>query len=439
MIYGISGKKQSGKNTVAKIWQLLDYYYNIYDRRNINIKNNDVNYVVDRLNNNDYVDLSNWQQKAYADKLKEIACLLLGCTREQLEDNDFKESQLDDHWKVYTGNIPSTTGRYDDRKLFTSVDSLYDYYQGLGYKPETITVNVKTLTPRLLLQLLGTQCGREIIHPEIWINALFADYKVISNINQTNVFDDNRLKHGFNDSRIYYIYHNMKQRCNNPKHPRYDFYGNKGITVCDEWNSFEYFLEWSKNSGYRDFLTLDRIDNSKGYEPSNCRWTTYSIQNINQELRKDNTSGYKGVSKDKHGWRADIQINKKREFLGYFETAEQASEAYELRYIQREELYLKEQSLIYPSWLITDVRFPNEVDAIKQRNGKVIRVNRINYKQYVEYEGKMVEAFDVHPSETSLDNYDGFDYVIEATGTAADLIPKVKAIMIKEGIINGTD
>jgi len=285
-IYGIAGKKQHGKNTVAKIWQLLDYYYNIYDRRNINIKNNDVNYVVDRLNNNDYVDLSNWQQKTYADKLKEIACLLLGCTREQLEDNDFKESPLGDQWKVYTGNIPSTTGRYDDRKLFTSVDSLYDYYQGLGYKPETITVNVKTLTPRLLLQLLGTQCGREIIHPEIWINALFADYKVI------------------------------------------------------------------------DGRTFQDPDDS----------------NIN-----------------------------------------------------------------YPNWLISDVRFPNEVDAIKQRDGKVIRVNRINHKQYVEYEGKMVEAFDVHPSETSLDNYDGFDYVIEATGTAADLIPKVKTIMIKEGIINGTD
>ena len=90
-------------------------------------------------------------------------------------------------------------------------------------------------------------------------------------------------------------------------------------------------------------------------------------------------------------------------------------------------------------YLVTDVRFPNKVDAIKNRDGKIIRINRINHKQYVEYNGQMVVAYDVHPSETALDNYDGFDYVIEATGTAEDLILKVKAIMIKEGIINGTD
>ena len=170
-IYGIAGKKQSGKNTVAKIWQLLDYYYNIYDRRNINIKNNDVNYVVDRLNNNDYVDLSNWQQKAYADKLKEIVCLLLGCTREQLEDNDFKESQLDDHWTKYrvwnkVGFLQYFSTKEEAEKKFNS------FTIGNAFIGEQV------LTPRLLLQLLGTQCGREIIHPEIWCLSTFEDYKI---------------------------------------------------------------------------------------------------------------------------------------------------------------------------------------------------------------------------------------------------------------------
>lgn len=73
----------------------------------------------------------------------------------------------------------------------------------------------------------------------------------------------------------------MKHRCDDPKRPRYN---GRGITVCDEWkNDYKSFAEWSRNNGFREDLTLDRIDNDKGYYPENCRWTDNTTQQNNKE------------------------------------------------------------------------------------------------------------------------------------------------------------
>ena len=82
------------------------------------------------------------------------------------------------------------------------------------------------------------------------------------------------------------------------------------------------------------------------------------------------------------------------------------------------------------NWIITDVRFPNELEAIKKHNGITIRINR----GLVERTGKMIQEPE-HISETALDNAE-FDYVIENDCTIDDLIEKVKEILIKENIIN---
>lgn len=238
MLIGISGKIGSGKDTVG---QYLQYLYSAkYPRHTFE----EFQKYPSWINEND------WQIKKYADKLKEIVCLLIGCTRAQLEDINFKNQELGEEWWYY----------FDPVDMLT----LRPYKEWQNVFEDRFLVK---LTPRLLLQLLGTECGREIIHPNIWCNALFSDYKPIN-------------------TRVHGIYLNER--------------GN--IAVPSE--------------------------------------------------------------------------------------------------------------LIYPNWIITDVRFPNEADAILERGGKLIRLTRTT---------EVPEEIANHPSETALDNYNKFDYIIDNRGSIEDL------------------
>lgn len=76
----------------------------------------------------------------------------------------------------------------------------------------------------------------------------------------------------------------MLQRCENPKNKRYQAYGGRGITVCKEWHNTENFIQWALRNGYSDDLSIDRIDNDKGYCPSNCQWTTNKTQANNRRV-----------------------------------------------------------------------------------------------------------------------------------------------------------
>ena len=261
-LIGISGKIGAGwgKDLVGIIIQhLTDNYTNDISLIAYNIKQG-----------KEATDL--WKIKKFADKLKDIVCLLIDCTREQLEDQEFKNKELGEEWwfygygdlenKIYTVKIPYLESK-DKSKV-------YDKY-------------LIKLTPRLLLQLLGTECGRNIIHPNIWVNSLFADYSGI--------------------------------------------------------------------------------------------WTT---------------------EKGKHD---PIQE--------------------------------------YPNWIITDMRFPNELEAIKQRNGVTIRVNRPCEECGVLEGHKMVAHKNkpsIHESETALDSVE-FDFTINNSGSIEDLIEKVKTILIELKVI----
>ncbi len=80
----------------------------------------------------------------------------------------------------------------------------------------------------------------------------------------------------------------MKARCNRKSSNKYKEYGGRGIKLCEEWQSFEPFYEWSLKNGYSDDLSIDRIDVNGNYEPDNCRWAT----NITQSNNKRDTKRY---------------------------------------------------------------------------------------------------------------------------------------------------
>ena len=93
----------------------------------------------------------------------------------------------------------------------------------------------------------------------------------------------NRLTHGLSKTRIYGIWLGMKDRCSNPGSSSYQDYGGRGITIDPDWGrDFEIFLDWASSSGYQDGLSIDRIDNNKGYFPGNCRWANASTQQNNK-------------------------------------------------------------------------------------------------------------------------------------------------------------
>jgi hypothetical protein len=86
-------------------------------------------------------------------------------------------------------------------------------------------------------------------------------------------------KHGRHKSKIYGVWEAMLDRCRNPAHPSYPDYGGRGIRVCGEWHRFEAFL---RDMGEKpEGMSLDRIDNSRDYEPGNCRWTDAKTQTRN--------------------------------------------------------------------------------------------------------------------------------------------------------------
>lgn len=250
MIVSISGKLNSGKDTVGKISQILTNFPEMSDSKVV--KN------LDKEFSNNIFEI-----KRFADKLKDIVCLLLNCTREQLEDREFKEKELGEEWAIVQG---------DDYKVLSKE----------GFPKDMWTY----LTPRKLLQLLGTECGREIIHPNIWVNALMS-----------------------------------------------------------------------------------------GYVP-----------------REGNKLG----------------------------------------------------SLFYPNWIITDMRFPNELKAVEDRGGITIRVNRdiVREEQFEKPGGKKVfvdrktitDIVGEHPSETALDNAK-FNYTIDNNGTLLDLVQVVRKILKERSII----
>lgn len=92
-----------------------------------------------------------------------------------------------------------------------------------------------------------------------------------------------RKTHGMAHTKFYQQYYGMIKRCELETHKEYADYGGRGIKVCKEWrNNFQLFYDWAMQNGYKDGLTIERIDVNGNYEPTNCKWITLEKQMNNK-------------------------------------------------------------------------------------------------------------------------------------------------------------
>jgi len=134
--------------------------------------------------------------------------------------------------------------------------------------------------------------------------------------------------HDKSRTRIYFAWQRMKQRCYDTNYSAYQYWGGRGIKVCDRWlDSFDNFYD--DMGDIPKGRSLDRINNDVDYCKSNCRWATPSVQAFNKRISSKNKSGSVGVFWDKSSnkWRSVITFNKKTQYLGSFDTMQEAIES----------------------------------------------------------------------------------------------------------------
>ena len=155
MLIAITGRKNSGKDTLFNIINYLMLKYKYTNTHEIFFD------TFEKFINKN-IDWQLFENKKFADKLKDIVCLLLDCTREQLEHRDFKEKQLGEEWWYY---------QLSQDKIVPRFHYINDYDNQMCEERYLVK-----LTPRILMQKIGTDLFRNQLHPNIWINSTFVNY-----------------------------------------------------------------------------------------------------------------------------------------------------------------------------------------------------------------------------------------------------------------------
>ena len=124
--------------------------------------------------------------------------------------------------------------------------------------------------------------------------------RIDSLLQRYNIQRHHANRHGLSKHPLNKIWRSMRRRCNNQSSSSYQRYGGRGISVCDEWNNFETFYRWAISNGWADGLSIDRIDNDRGYSPDNCRFASRKEQSRNRRTNVSITVN--GITKLQIEW-----------------------------------------------------------------------------------------------------------------------------------------
>lgn len=463
-IISISGQAGVGKDLVGKIIQSLIV------KHTHNTKAQITNEKIAKLVSEDKsYSHSGWQIKKWATAVKKIASLITNIPIEKWEDQNFKRSYMGEEWNKFIIEYKHIDKDGIYTEFFDDQEEFHMTYKYISSRYKIIRHGYFPITHRQFLQLLGTNAMRDGLHKNCWVNALMSEL--------------DRIPTSEDLKRLKSIWKNMRNRCNNPNYEKYHKYGGAGIKITPEWDDFDTFVKWSLNNGYTQELSLDRKNGLENYSPNNCRWVTFEMQSFNKNIYCNNQENVQGVSKSFQNkvnpFVAQIQFRGKKENLGYYKSPEEAHLVYNNRRQEILQFLEKESEKLRWSdnFIITDTRFENELQAVKDRGGICIRVNRKIYPTYTDeqvydklvgmgfefepikedhswYEHTINEGFtyndetglwkfdedlpiksdDNHPSETAWRNWE-FDYVIKNNKDIPHLVSEVETFLKKFNII----
>lgn len=140
------------------------------------------------------------------------------------------------------------------------------------------------------MALTCSKCGADRKVPTYWKDTTLKKRKEILTRLCKKCATGRKPVHGLGTHKLYMAWYNMLIRCGHKKAPLRENviknYQDRGITVCVKWRQLEWFAKWAFENGYKDGLWLDRINNNKGYKPSNCRWVTSTVSGQNRRCIK---------------------------------------------------------------------------------------------------------------------------------------------------------
>jgi hypothetical protein len=161
-----------------------------------------------------------------------------------------------------------------------SMRSLYRDLTGERFGRLLVLMRVENSKNKKSQWLCKCDCGKEV---KITVDKLNSGVTRSCGCLHNELLMERSRTHGLSHTRLFSIWCGMKSRCYNSHQPRYNDYGGRGIIICDEWfNDFKAFYDWGMANGYQDNLSIDRINNDKGYSPDNCRWADSDEQQRNK-------------------------------------------------------------------------------------------------------------------------------------------------------------